>query len=285
MASPAGHPADAQWPAWTVAVGLVAGGLGGQIAATLVIAPLAIGGAGSGDVTGVGMLLASAAFGAALLATIALLVRRTQPLSASALGLRRAALGPALAWVALAGALIAAFVFFWAHVVDLSSWFSVPSELDGRTSLAEQLGVGRPPEQADPGVGAIASALGRVVVPAVLAEVVLRGFALQALARWRGELVALAITSFLTLAPAGFAIDASGGGATLLPICLLLGGALGILFRLTDSLLPGIALSAIVMGAGLGASFAWSAAGVALLAAACGAAALALALPLALRRA
>lgn len=279
----AGPADDADWPPWTVAVGLLAGGFAGQLAGVLVILPLAIGGAGDGDVTGIGVLLGSLAFGAAMLVTIALLVRRHRPLSAASLGLRPAALGPSLAWAALGGALIAAFVFFWAQVADLSGAFSVPPELDGRSSVAERLGIGRRAERADLGVGAIASAAGRVVVPAIIAELVLRGFALQVLANWRGEPLALAITSILTLGPIGFAIGGSGDGAALLPICLLLGVVLGLLFRLTGSLLPGIALSAAVMAAGLGEAFGWSAGGVALLAVCCCAGSVAVAAPLAAR--
>lgn len=259
---------QARWPAWTVPVGLIVGGTAGQFAAAVIILPLAVAGAGGGDVTGLGLLVASVGFGTAMLGTIALVVRSSEPLSARTLGLRPAALRPALAWLALGGGLFAAFVFCVAQVVDISGLFAVPSELDRRSALAEQMEIGLPAQRADVGVGAFASALARVVVPAVIGEIVLRGFALQTLARWRGEPVALGITSVLTLAPVGFALGGPHGDG-LLPMSLLLGAVLGLLFLLTRSLLPGIALSSIVMGAGLGQAFAWSVPGIALLALAC----------------
>jgi membrane protease YdiL (CAAX protease family) len=275
----------ARWPVWTVPVGLVVGAIAGQLAAIVCVLPVAPAGAGGGDVTGVALLFSSVGFGAALLATIALFVRSSGPLSARALGLRPVALRPALAWSALGAALIAAFVFFVAQIADLSDLFGVPSELDGRSSLAEELQVVAPAARADVGVGALASALARVVVPAIVAELVLRGFALQTLAGWRGEPAALAITALLTAAPLGFALGGPEGASALLPIALVLGAVLGLLYLVTSSLLPGIALSAAVMGAGLGESFAWSASGVALLSAGCCAAALAIAAPLAARAA
>lgn len=281
--TPAGS-AGVAWPVWTVPVGLVAGGTAGQFLAALVLLPLAAAGVGDGDITGATLLLASIAFGAALLGTIALTVRSTGRLSARSLGLETTPLLPALAWAALGGALIAAFVFFWSHAVDLSDLFAVPSEVDGRSSLAERLAVGGSLDRADADPNAFASALARVVVPAILAEVVLRGFALPALARWRGERLALAITAILTLAPVGFALGIGNGGDALLPVALLLGLVLGLLYLRTRSLLPGIALSAAVLGAGLGEAFAWSAAGIALLATACCISAIAIAAPVARRQ-
>lgn len=283
MGTRAATTAAARWPAWTVPAGLVGGAVAGQLAAAVLVVPPAVAGTGGAGTNAVVLLVASIGFGAALLGAIALLVRSSEPLSAAALGLRPVAARPALAWSALGVSLFAAFVFFLAQLVDLSGLFAVPSELDARGSLAEQLDVGRAPARADLGLDAVASALARVVVPAVLAEIVLRGFALQALARWRGEPLALAVTAVLTIGPAGFAL---GGpeGAALLPIALLLGFVLGLLYLLTRSLLPGIAVSAGVMGAGLGAAFAWSAPAVALLSVGCCAAALALAAPVALRQ-
>lgn len=281
MRSGADPIAAARWPAWTVPAGLVGGALAGQLASAVLIVPLAAAGVGGAGTTAVVLLVASIGFGAALLATIALIVCSSEPLSARGLGLRPAEPGPALAWLAIGGALIAAFVFFLAQLADLSDVFLVPSELDGRGALARQLELGRAPERAEVGPNAVASALARVVVPAVLAEIALRGFALRVLARRHGEPLALAVTAALTVVPVGFALDGRDGGL-LLPIALLLGVVLGLLYLLTRSLLPGIALSAAVMGAGLGAAFAWSAAGIALLAAACCAASLALATPLAM---
>lgn len=283
MAARAETSAAGHWPAWTVPAGLVGGAVAGQLAAAVLIVALATAGVGGAGTTALVLLVASIGFGAALLAAIALLVRSSEPLSAIALGLRPVAARPALAWTALGGALFAAFVFFVAQLVDLAGLFAVPSELDGRSSLAQRLDIGRGPARADAGVDAVASALARVVVPAVVAEIVLRGFALQALARWRGEPLALAVTAVLTTVPVGFALGGPDGGA-LLPIALLLGLVLGLLYLLTRSLLPGIALSAAAMGAGLGAAFQWSTPAVALLSAGCCAAALALAAPVALHR-
>lgn len=284
MGTRADTGAAGRWPAWTVPAGLIGGAVAGKLAAAVLIVPLALAGVGGAGTAGLVLLVASIGFGAALLATIALIVRASEPLSAGALGLRVAAPEPALVWTALGGALLAAFVFFLAQLIDLSDLFTVPSELDRRSSLAKQLEIGQAPERADVGVNAVASALARVVVPAVVGELVLRGFALRALARWRGEPLALAVTAVLTIGPVGFALGGPAGGA-LLPIALLLGVVLGLLYLLTSSLLPGIALSSAAMGAGLGAAFAWSAPGIALLSAACCAAALALAAPVALRQA
>jgi len=160
-AAPAGR-----WPAWTVPAALVAGTLAGQLVAIVAIAPLAAFGSGDGDISAVSLLFASLAFGAALVATVAILVRPSQPLSRRTLGLVIPAAGPALAWTALGAALVGAFIFLWSQVADLADAFAVPSELDGRNSLAERLELGRPAQRADAGIGALASALARVVVPA-----------------------------------------------------------------------------------------------------------------------
>lgn len=260
---------DVRRPLWTVPVGLVAGCTLGQLAAAFAVLPLAAVGGGD-DVTPIALLLASVGFGAAMLATIALLVRgSSEPLSAASLGLRRCAPVPALTWAALAFALVAAFAFFLAQVVDLRDVARVPPELDGRSAVADRLDVGMAVEHAAFGVGAVASALARVVVPAIVAEIVLRGFAMPGLASRYGEPLALAVTAVLTLVPLGFALGGEVDAGALVPIGLLLGVTLGLLYALTGSLLPGIALSAAAMGAGLGVSMQWSGAAIALLSASC----------------
>ena len=284
MATPAATALDGARPGLAVALGIGAGGALGQVAAFVAILPLGAAGLVEGDVGAVGLLLGSLGFGAAMLATIALVARRSEPLTARSAGLVRVPPVVALAWVSLGGALIAAFAFFLAQLVDLSGVLAVPSELDGRSALAEELGIGRPAAAVDFGAGAVASALGRVVVPAVVAEIVLRGFALRRLEDRCGEGVALVVTSLLTLAPVGFALGGPRDAGALLGVGLLLGLVLGLLSRVTGSLLPGAALSALVMGAGVGVGFGWSAAAVVVLALACGAAALAIALALAVPR-
>lgn len=283
MSTRAGTRVAGRWPVWTVPAGLILGAIVGSLAGVILILPLAAIGVGDGAEGGILLPFVSIGFGVGLLGTIALLVRSSEPLSARTLGLRPAALGPAMAWTATGGALIAAGVFCLAQVTDLSDLFAVPSELDARSSLARQLDLGQAPDRADAGLSAFASALGRVVIPAVLAEVVLRGFALHTLARWRGEPLALAVTAVLTIAPVAFALDNPRGAGALIPIALLLGVVLGLLYLRTGSLLPGSALSAAVMGAGLGAAFAWSPLGIALLSAGCCAAALTIAAPIAMR--
>lgn len=162
---------------------------------------------------------------------------------------------------------------------------SLPDELDGRTSLEDELDLGQPRERAAVDFDTFASAAARVVVTAMVAEVVLRGFALPVLARWRGDTLALAITTVLGIAPLAFGAGVTEGGEGVLLVALVAGVALGLLRLLTASVIPGIALSSALCAPGLGTAFGWSAPGVAALMAACCVVSSALPAALAARRA
>lgn len=266
-----------RWPLWTVPAGLVAGLLAGQLAFVLAAVPLAVTGASDGDVDGLVLLAGSLGFGAALLGVIALMVRTTEPLSAEGLALRPTAVAPAVAWTALLAVLMGALVFAWTQIADPGAVLGLPDELDGRTALEDGLDLGQSRVHAAVGFDAMASAGARVVVAGMVAEVVLRGFALPVLARWRGETVALGITAVLGIAPLAFGAGVTQGGEGVVLVALIAGVALGLLRLLTASVIPGIVLSSALCATGLGTAFGWSAPGVAALVTACSVVSVALA--------
>lgn len=155
-------------------------------------------------------------------------------------------------------AVLAAFAYFWVQVVDLSPAFSVPEELGDSTVLSRGLGGSAESGRVDRSLGVAASALARVVIVAVAAEIVLRGFALPTLARRRGPWLALPVCALLSAGPLAFAAGDGQGEGWLLPIGFLTGLALCWLYLETDSLYPGVGLSALVLGVAFGQSIGWT---------------------------
>ncbi|HEV2814586.1 MAG TPA: CPBP family glutamic-type intramembrane protease, partial [Solirubrobacteraceae bacterium] len=173
-----------------------------------------------GAVLLVAVLFALTSVGACLF-----VARQTAPLAPGQFGLRRVPPGEAALLVAAAALVLAAVVTVWAWATVERLAFPVPQELD------------RGDVDADAGLAA--SALARAVVAPVAGQVVLLGFVLPALSRWRG-VVPAAILCTLLLAPlAGVVGD---GGRLAVPALVL--AALLVALRLrSGSLVPGIALA------------------------------------------
>lgn len=268
-------PEVPDWPGWTVPAALVLGWTAGSILAAVVVVPFAT--AGGGDLSPAGALAASLGLSAGLLGTIAVLARRTaEPLRAHHLGLRPSPLVSGFAWSVLCVAVVAAFAYFWAQVVDLTAAFGVPEELGDTTPLSRGLGAGADGGRVDLSVGVAASALAHVVVVAVAAELVLRGFALPALARWGGPWAALPTCALLSAGPLAYAAGGGEAAVALVPIGFAAGLALCWLYLETDSLHPGTGVSALVLGVAFGQAIGWSLAESAALAAVSACAAVAL---------
>lgn len=237
------------WPVWTVPVVLAAGAFAvAPLLALALVVPLALfdpGEAANGLVVGL-------AFGMAYVGLVALAGRLVgAPHRLADLGLRAPTTEGVLGWLTLAALLGVAFAFFWVQVVDLSLALALPPEFDDRSVLEEQLAGGRAASGDPSWLTVVASALGRVVITAVTAEVVLCGFVGPVLNAWRGPVVAVPAVAVGWLAPVAFAAGGTLPGE-LVPLALLLGVLTGALGLGTASLLPGLALSA----AGLGTIFA-----------------------------
>lgn len=261
------------WPPLAGAAALLAGAVAGVLATLMVAVVAATVGMES---VGPGVTVAVALLAAAgTLAAVLGLARLTRPPTPAHLGLRPAAAGRALAWLAGAALAFAAIVAAWSLAVDLRGALPVPAELDPRSDFARQYGLPlREPVALD--LGFVASLLVRVIVPAVVGEILLRGFAFPALSRWRGPVPAALIVAVLF----GGVADLGSDAAVAVP-SMLLGGILCALYVGTGSLLPGIALSAGASGGALAAACAWPATGVGMLAVACSLGALALVAPFA----
>lgn len=269
------HREVPDWPGWTVPAVLVGGWVAGSILAVLVLVPFAA--ASGGDLSPAGAVAASIGLSTGLLGAVALLARRTaQPLHAHDFGLHGTSLGSAAAWGALCVAVVGAFAYFWAQVADLSQAFGVPEELGDTTPLSRGLGAGADSGRVDLSPGVATSALGRVVIAAVVAEVVLRGFALAALLRWGGAWLALPVSALLSAGPLAYAASGGEGAVALVPVGFVAGLALCRLYLETDSLYPGAAVSALVLGVAFGQALEWSLAESGALAVVCSFAALAI---------
>ncbi len=264
------------WPPLAGVAALAAGALVGVLAAVLVAVVAA---AADLEARSPGVTVAVSVLTAAgTLAAVLALARLTRPPAPAQFGLRPVPVGRALAWLGGAALAFVAVVAAWSLAVDLRAALPVPAELDPRTAYARESDLPvRGPVAVD--VGFVAVLLGRVVVPAVVGEILLRGFAFPALARWRGPLPAAAIVAVLF----GGAADLASGAAVAVP-SMILGAILCGLYVGTASLLPGVALSAGASGAALAIACAWPATGVAVLAVLSALAALALVAPFGLVR-
>ncbi len=262
-------------PAWGPGAG-VAALLASSVAALVasLLAAVATAVAGAGSPTPASVVVLSALSAAGTVTAVVLAAGLTEPVRPTQFGLRPVSPAAILAGLAAAAGL-AVLVALWGLVVDLSAALPVPGELDTRSTLARTYDL----TQLDGvrfGPGLLASALARCVLPAVAGELLLRGFAFPALTRWRGPWVAGLVVAVLF----GGLFDLASDAALAVP-SIVLGGVLCVLYVVTGSLLPGIALSAGAAGIAFGVSCGLSAGGVVAVALGCAVVALALVAPLA----
>lgn len=260
------------WPPLAGAGALVGGSLMAVPAALLAALLATIAGLGS---TPPAVLLFALLSGAGTLALVAWIAGRTAPLRAPQLGLRAPSdLARAAGLTVLAAVVVAAMVALLSLAADVGGTLAVPPELDPRGPLARSydLALIAPVEI---GPDFVASALARCVIPAIVGEVLLRGFAFPALARWRGVVPAGLVVAVLFGGLANVA-----GGASLAVPSIVLGVMLCVLYLMTASLLPGIALTSAAAGAALGASTGLGTGSAALVACVCALTAVACVAPL-----
>jgi membrane protease YdiL (CAAX protease family) len=257
---------------WAVPVTLLAGWLAGLVAAGLLLAVLAVAGLG-GDLTPASALLASAAVAGGMVGAV--LVLTPPPGRLHALGLCSPGVATGLLWAALAALVLGAFAFLWMQLVDVAGALALPEELDTTTPLEKQLGVDDDTGTIELSLAVAVSALAHVVIPAVAAELVLRGYVLSQLERRPGLWLALPVSALLQVGPVAHA--AGSGAGPLVPLAVALGLVLCALYLGTGSLYPGIGISALALGVLFGSALGWTLAEALALAAACSAAALALA--------
>lgn len=218
------------------------------------------------------VLLGSAIAAAGILLLVTRLAALTRPVTAAQLGLRAPDDVPrALLLGAGAALLLAAVAAAWALLGDPRAAMSAPPELDTRSVTAQVFDLPmREPVSFGPAL--LASALARCVLPVVVGEILVRGFAFPALTEWRGPATSAVIVSVLF-----GGITQLSGAPVLAGLSMLLGVLLCALYLATGSLLPGIALATAVSAVSLGVASALPAAEVALLALLCTVAAVALA--------
>jgi hypothetical protein len=248
------------WPPLAGVVGLVAA----YVASFLVVVVVAVVAEAVGyepaDRPPGAVLLVALLFAATSIAACLVVARQTAPLAPGQFGLRRVPPGEAALLVAAAALVLAAVVAAWAWATVERLALPVP----------EELGEG----DVDPGAGVAASALARAVIAPVAAQVVLLGFVLPALSRWRGVVPAALVCTVGLAALSGVVGDS---GKLAIPALVL--GALLVALRLRSrSLVPGAVLGCGAAGVALGVAITWEPLGVAALGAACAAAGLALVL-------
>lgn len=239
--------ATPDWSPGAVAAALALGWVVGGLAAILVALPVALLSGGSGDPSPATVLAASLGFALGALGTTVACAARAEPVRAAQLALRLPGAGPAMAWTVLAALLLGAGGLFVGEVLDLTDAVAVPEELEDSVAIERALGSapGDAPGAVDGGV--VLSALGRVAVAALAAEVVLRGFVQPAIVHRAGDSAAVGITSLLTAVPVAYA--GNGGDPLLVAVGIALGLVLCALRLATDSVVPGIAVCAGALAA------------------------------------
>jgi membrane protease YdiL (CAAX protease family) len=257
---------------WAVPVTLLAGWFAGFVAAGLLLAVLAVAGLGA-DLTPLSALAVSVAVAGGMVGAVLVLTPPTGRFHA--LGLHSPGVGAGLAWAALAALLLGAFAFLWTELFDVAGALALPEELDTTTPLEKQFGVDDDTGTVEFSTGVAVSALAHVVVPAVAAELVLRGFALPRLEERPGLWLALPVCVLLQAAPVAYA--AGSGDGAIAAFAVGLGLVLCALYLATGSLYPGIGISALALGTLFGSALGWTLAGALALAAVYAAMALAVA--------
>ena len=259
-----------RWPALAGVAALGGAALIAAFAPLLAAVPAAAAGAGRSSPAVV--LLGAVLAAGGIVVLVARLARLTRPVSGAQLGLRMPDdLARALLLAAGAAIALAALAAAWRALGDPRGAFTIPPELDTRSVTAQVYDLPvRDPVAFGPGL--LASALARCVLPVVAGEILVRGFAFPALSEWRGPVVSALIVSVLF-----GGIAQLSGAPGVAALSMLLGVLLCLLYVVTGSLLPGIALAAVASATGLGVACVLPPVQIAVLAAVCGTAAVALA--------
>lgn len=238
------------WPPSAAPIVLLAAIVGSLVGA--LVSALVLTAAGSDRQNGAGTLVVVSVAGAIVLVVIRWLARRGNETTTVQLALRPPSGLERWGLLVIVLAAVALTVSLWSLIVDVASAIPVPAQVAG-TVTGVLGGAQTGPVKLDPGV--LAGVLGAGVITPWVAEVVLRGVALPALAAWRGPALAVALTSVAGLA--------SGVGAVVesdLLFCVLVLqiGLCGLRLG-TGSLLPPIILSGLVTGLAIGVALNWSA--------------------------
>lgn len=229
---------------------------------------------GDGGLSAAGLLLYSALSGGGALLVVQFVAARTQPLRPAQLGLRLSSPAASVVWLVLAAAIVGAFGYFWAELTDLGMSLSPPVEL-----TEQVLGPEDEFQQVQGfGLSGVTSALGRVVVPAIIVSLVTQGFVLPALIRWRGLVPAVAICAVLS----GGLLGLAGSFDALIVPGLVLGAVMCGLYIATESIYPTLALATLSSGVVFAAAADRGDAATVVLAIGCAVAALAITLPFAI---
>jgi membrane protease YdiL (CAAX protease family) len=263
---------DSTWSPTTA--GLVVLGAFAAVLVGALVAAVVLTAAGADRQTGTGTLLGSAVAVAATLLIVQRVAGRNPQSTAEQVGLRGMPVPRAAQLLVPAAAAIAVVVVVWGLLVDVNAALPAPDQITGARPIDRLLDGGQARGAIDVDVGIVAGIVGLGVLGPWLAELVLRGVVLPALAAWRGPLVAGIVVSVLGLTTGVGVIVESD-----LYLCVLaLQGVLCLLYLNAGSLLPGIALSSLVTGLALAVSFDWSAPAAIVVAAACAAGSLGLTL-------
>jgi hypothetical protein len=241
IVSPPGAPAPARTSTRTPRVARWRGGA----AVAAVVAGFAVGqGAALGIIVAVGgddapVTAAAAAFalGDLIALTVVLLVARrgADRVGAATFGIRRTRFWPAVGWM-------------------LAIYFGVVSAESIWALIVGGPAAGRGADTPHPGAAtALLVILAIAVVAPIVEEIAFRGYLFPALTRWRGPWLGAALTAVLFAAA-----HAGVYPVRFLPALMAFGFGACVLFWLTGSLLPSIALHALNNGFVVAAQFDWS---------------------------
>lgn len=245
-------------PGWVGLVAPLAGWVTGAVAATALALALApVGGGALPTAAALAVLSIGFVVGAVLVA------RRYAPVDLVELGFDDFRPAETASWAAVV--LIPALALAWAGLDGevLSEALPPPSAL---VEPGIELAFGEEAPTVPFGLGVAAMAIALVVLPAIAAELVIRGLVLSALVRSSGVLLAVALTALLTAAPFGLVLG-DEGSSVVAGTAVIAGAGLSLAYLRTGSAYPGVAALSIGLAATLGASLGWSVAGVAVLAA------------------
>jgi membrane protease YdiL (CAAX protease family) len=252
------------WPVWMAPAAVAGTWAAGWAAAVLVAVAQTARGADRIDAPALLLLVALTA--AACVGIVVALAARVAAPRREAFGVRRVALRLGAVGVALGVAVVALAATPAELLGGAFGSLPVPAELSEQTRWARALGE-PDPTVVDPGVAAACSVLARALIGPLLAELLLRGFALPIVARRLGEAAAVAVLAPLT----ALTFAGVGGSAWLLLPGLALGAVLCLLYLETGSILPGAIVSTSWSGFVLGLAFRWGVADALALGLACGA--------------
>lgn len=260
------------WPPLAGVVVLVGAYLAGMVVLTIVAIGAGIAGYEPEDVPAGLVLVLAVLFAAAAVAVCLVVAAQTARPTAEALGLRPPPPGETAVLVA-GGLVVMAIVgalWAWGAIERLA--LPVPAELDPGPDGS---GIRAAPD-VDPGAGLAASALARAVIAPFVLQVVVLGFVLPALSRWRGVVPAALVCGLVLATSAGLVGD---GGRLALP-ALALAAVLVALRLRSGSVVPGIVVTSAVAGTALGTAVRWELPGALVLGLVCAVVALAAALAL-----